>query len=92
MAERRSRRFELVEAHEETAAKTGCFAVAIDIEQAIADLPMRRRHVFVLKAVYGYSHDEVASLLGISPGTSRAQFHQARQTLMNVLEQEKQHE
>lgn len=92
MTERRSRRFELVEAHDETPGETGSFDAEIDIEQAIADLPMRRRHVFVLKAVYGYSHDEVASLLGISSGTSRAQFHQARQTLMNVLDQEKQHE
>ena len=33
---------------------------------------MRRRHVFVLKAVYGYSHEEIADLLGISSGTARA--------------------
>lgn len=92
MAERRSRRFELVEANDEAPAATGSFAAAIDIEQAIADLPARRRHVFVLRAVYGYSHKEIAGLLGISSGTSRAQYHQARQTLMDVLGQEKQHE
>ena len=92
MAERRNRRFELVEAHDKTPAATGSFAAAIDIEQAIADLPVRRRHVFVLRAVYGYSHKEIAGLLGISSGTSRAQYYQARQTLMDVLGQEKQHE
>ncbi len=92
MAERRNRRFELVEVRDEMAVETGCPAAAIDIEQAVADLPVRRRHVFVLKAVYGYSHDEIAGLLDISSGTSRAQFYQARQTLMNVLGQEKQHE
>ncbi len=92
MAERRNRRFQLVDAHHETAAETRSFATAIDIEQAVANLPMRRRHVFVLKAVYGYSHEEIAGLLGISSGTSRAQYHQARQTLIDVLGQEKQHE
>ena len=92
MAQRRNRRFELVEAHDETPAATGSFAAAIDIEQAIADLPVRRRHVFALKAVYGYSHKEIAGLLGISSGTSRAQYYQARQTLIDVLGEEQQHE
>ena len=63
-------------------------AATFDIEEAIATLPMRRRQVFALKAVYGYSHEEIADLLGISSGTARAQYHQARQTLMGALRPE----
>lgn len=89
---RRKRRFQLVRSQDEPASEKSGTAAALDIEDAIAGLPMRRRHVFVLKAVYGYSHEEIADLLGISSGTARAHYHQARQTLMGVLGQEKQHE
>lgn len=89
---RHSRRFELVDACGEPSAINGSTALALDIEEAIANLPMRRRHVFALKAVYGYSHEEIADLLGISSGTARAHYHQARQTLMGVLSQETQDE
>ena len=89
---RRKRRFQLVRAQDEPASEKSGTAAALDIEDAIAGLPMRRRHVFVLKAVYGYSHEEIADLVGISAGTARAHYHQARQTLMGVLGQEKQHE
>ncbi|MGI9260204.1 MAG: RNA polymerase sigma factor [Gammaproteobacteria bacterium] len=85
---RRSRRFELIDACDETSANPGGMATTLDIEEAISTLPMRRRQVFVLKAVYGYSHEEIADLLGVSSGTARAQYHQARQTLMGVLRQE----
>lgn len=89
---RRGRRFEVVEAGDELSASNVGMATAIDIEEAISMLPMRRRHVFILRAVYGYSHDEIADYLGISSGTARAQYHQARQTLMDVLSQETQDE
>ena len=89
---RRKRRFQLVRAQDEPASEKSGTAAALDIEDAIAGLPMRRRHVFVLKAVYGYSHEEIADFLGISSGTARVHYHQARQTLMGVLGQEKQHE
>lgn len=58
-----------------------------DLEQAMNGLPPRARHVFVLYAVYGYSHEETAGLLGIAAGTSKAQLHRARQLLKDQLEQ-----
>lgn len=59
-----------------------------DLAEAIDRLPERARHVFVLNAVYGYSHDEAAGMLGIAAGTSKAQLHRARRLLAQQLENE----
>jgi len=56
-----------------------------DIEQALDELPQGARHVFVLHAVYGYSHDETGEMLGIASGTSKAQLHRARRLLAQTL-------
>lgn len=59
-----------------------------DVEQAINELPSGARHVFVLHAVYGYSHGETSGMLGIAEGTSKAQFHRARRLLSQQLQTE----
>ena len=59
-----------------------------DLAEAIDRLPERARHVFVLNAVYGYSHEEAAGMLGIAAGTSKAQLHRARRLLMQQLEEQ----
>jgi len=59
-----------------------------DLAEAIDRLPEGARHVFVLHAVYGYSHDEAGSMLGIATGTSKAQLHRARRLLAQQLEQQ----
>lgn len=56
-----------------------------DIEQAINGLPSGARHVFVLNAVYGYSHGETSEMLGIAEGTSKAQLHRARRLLAQQM-------
>lgn len=56
-----------------------------DLERAIARLPERARMVFVLHSVYGHSHDEVAEMLDITPGTSKAQNFRARALLIEAL-------
>ena len=58
----------------------------LDLEQAIAALPEGARHVFVLYAVYGYSHEEAGKALDIAVGTSKAQLHRARRLLRGSLE------
>lgn len=60
-----------------------------DLEQAINELPSGARHVFVLHAVYGYSHGETGDMLGIAEGTSKAQLSRARRLLVQQLETEK---
>ena len=59
-----------------------------DLEQAIDQLPSGARNVFVLHAVYGYSHDETGEMLGIAAGTSKAQLHRARRLLAQQLKTE----
>lgn len=53
----------------------------MDVERALATLPAGSRHVVVLQAVYGYSHEEVAEMLGIAVGTCKAQLHRGRRLL-----------
>ena len=57
-----------------------------DLEKAMDSLPTGARHVFVLNAVYGYSHDETGEMLGIAAGTSKAQLHRARRLLAEQLQ------
>jgi RNA polymerase sigma-70 factor, ECF subfamily len=57
-----------------------------DLSEAVDRLPEGARHVFVLYAVYGYSHEEASNMLGIAPGTSKAQLHRARRLLTQQLE------
>ncbi|HEX9106069.1 MAG TPA: RNA polymerase sigma factor [Longimicrobiales bacterium] len=59
---------------------------AIDLERAIASLPEGARTVLVLYDVEGYTHDEIAALCGIAPGTSKAQLHRARRLLRERLD------
>jgi len=59
-----------------------------DLAEAVDKLPERARHVFVLNAVYGYSHEEAAGMLGIAAGTSKAQLHRARRLLSQQLEEQ----
>lgn len=56
-----------------------------DLSEAVDRLPEGARHVFVLHAVYGYSHDETADMLDIAAGTSKAQLHRARRLLAQQL-------
>lgn len=58
-----------------------------DLQQAVDCLPAGARHVFVLHAVYGYSHDETSEMLGIAAGTSKAQLHRAKRLLAERLKQ-----
>ena len=66
-------------------AATGEAGGDLEIEAAIAALPPGARHVLVLAGVYGYSHEETASMLGIAVGTCKAQLHRARQLLSTRL-------
>jgi len=58
----------------------------IDLERAIAELPDGAREVFVLYDIEGYGHGEIAQLVGIAEGTSKAQLFRARRLLREKLE------
>lgn len=57
----------------------------VALERALAALPDALRVVFVLKVVEGYSHDEVAALVGITPETSKVRLFRARKALQDLL-------
>ncbi len=60
--------------------------LSIDLERAIAELPDGAREVFVLYDIEGYGHGEIAALVGIAEGTSKAQLFRARRLLREKLE------
>lgn len=57
----------------------------LSLEAAVSRLPPGYRWVFVLHDVEGYSHDEVAAVLGCSVGNSKSQLHKARMKLRRML-------
>ena len=57
-----------------------------ELDKHIARLPERARLVFVLFAVEGYRHEEIANMLDMAVGTSKAQYHRARNLLMEWIE------
>lgn len=58
---------------------------AIDFEGAIERLPEGARMIFLLHDVEGYRHEEIASMLGVTTGTTKAQLHRARMLLRGHL-------
>jgi len=41
--------------------------------------------VFILYEVEGYKHHEIAEMMGIASGTTKAQLHRARKMLREAL-------
>jgi RNA polymerase sigma-70 factor (ECF subfamily) len=53
--------------------------------ELLARVPAMSRKVFNLFAIDGFSHAEIATMLGISAGTSKWHVSHARQTLQNAI-------
>jgi RNA polymerase sigma factor (sigma-70 family) len=60
-------------------------ALAQRLREALAELPARRRIAVVLFDVEGYSHAEIAQVLGIPEGTVRSEVFHARRRLRTLL-------
>lgn len=60
--------------------------VTMALSSAIDDLPEAQRLPLVMHALEGFSHREVAEVLGIPEGTSRRRVSEARATLRQVLD------
>ncbi len=56
-----------------------------DIMACVASLPDGYRQVFNLYAVEGFSHREIAQMLGCTEGNSRGQYNRARRALQTLL-------
>jgi RNA polymerase sigma-70 factor (ECF subfamily) len=57
----------------------------ISLERALDQLPAGMRQVLVLHDVEGYTHEEIAQVLGVTPGTSKSQLFKARARMRNAL-------
>lgn len=84
-ATRRQRHVDGEEIFETLPATKRTGDLAMDLEVALARLPDGAREIFVLHDVEGYKHHEIATLLDISAGTSKAQLHRARMMLRKHL-------
>lgn len=60
-------------------------AERLDLEAAIALLPPGARKVFVLHDVEGFTHEEIAQEMGVTPGGTKSQLHRARLLLREAL-------
>jgi RNA polymerase sigma-70 factor (ECF subfamily) len=61
----------------------------VAIERALAELSPESRAVLVLKEIEGFSHAEIASMLGISVGASEVRLHRALRRLRELLSEER---
>lgn len=59
-----------------------------DLLTLVASMPVGYRTVFNLYAVEGYSHQEIAAMLGIDEGTSKSQLSRARNYLKSRIQEE----
>ena len=57
----------------------------LDLEAAVARLAPRRRMAFLLFEVEGFTHREVAEILGVPEGNSRVLLHEAKRELQRLL-------
>lgn len=57
-----------------------------ELMKLVMSLPPGFRTVFNMYAIEGYSHKEIADMLGITETTSRTQFSRARVWLQNKIE------
>jgi RNA polymerase sigma factor (sigma-70 family) len=56
-----------------------------EIQQLIDELPEGYKMVFIMNAIEGYKHQEIAEILNISEGTSKSQLFKARQLLQKNI-------
>ena len=66
-------------------APAGDHPLRIAIEQSLTKLAPRQRTVFLLSAVEGFSHREIAQVLDVSEGASRTLLFEAKRRLQELL-------
>ena len=74
-----------LQGREEVEIRNGSNYDADQIQELIDDLPEGYKMVFVLHAVEGYKHQEIAEILSISESTSKSQLFKARKLLQKKL-------
>jgi RNA polymerase sigma-70 factor (ECF subfamily) len=57
----------------------------ITLQRAVARLPAKQRAILLLHDVDGYTHEEIADMLGLAEGSSKAGLSRARARLRQLL-------
>ena len=57
----------------------------VRLQRAMDRLPEGMRRVLVLHDVEGYTHEEIAEMLGVAPGTCKSQLFKARAKMRSLL-------
>jgi RNA polymerase sigma-70 factor (ECF subfamily) len=66
--------------------ETGEADTHVELDRFILRLPEQTRVVFVLHALQGLRHEDIATQLKIAVGTSKAQFHRAKGMLEEMID------
>ncbi len=86
MRRQRARETELVEAETVAGGGTGVdYHLRERLQAELERLPLRLRLPVVLHDVEGYTHREIAGMLGVPEGTSKARLSEARARLREAL-------
>jgi len=73
-------------AHGDPAAMGDNWSLHQELRQALSRIPTEQRQVVILKDVEGWSHREIADVLGISVSATKVRLHRAHTKLRDLLE------
>jgi RNA polymerase sigma-70 factor, ECF subfamily len=76
-----------VDLNEEPPARGNQVALRVTLEDALGRIQERQRMVFLLFEVEGFKHSEIASILEIPEGTSKAWLFEAKKELKGLLKE-----
>lgn len=78
---------EIVEFDKSTSNNIKTNIEVAEIQQLVDNMPEGYRVVFVMYAIEGYKHHEIAEILNISQGTSKSQLFKARKMLQEKIKE-----
>lgn len=81
----RRKKLKTVELQEWVASPERDHDARIELERAVASLPVSYRSVFMLHDIQGFRHAEIAEILGITAGSSKSLLHRSRVILRKKL-------
>jgi RNA polymerase sigma-70 factor (ECF subfamily) len=84
-AETRQKREAPIPEHVATFPGSGDALLERRLESALDRLPEGMRRVIILHDVEGYTHEEIAEVLGVTSGTSKSQLFKARSKMREML-------
>ena len=68
------------------AVPSGDHPLRVTLERLVARLPPRERQVFLLFEVEGFTHGQIAAMLNIAEGTSKAALCEAKRSIRTALQ------